>query len=66
VICEDGYNKRLKHALILSCINCMWINYWVDRGIDGRIILRWLFRMWSVGVWTGLGWPRIEKGGGHL
>jgi hypothetical protein len=21
-----------------------------DRGIDGRIILRWIFRMWDVGV----------------
>jgi hypothetical protein len=20
----------------------------------------------EVGVWTGLGWPRIETGGGHL
>jgi hypothetical protein len=24
-----------------------------DPGIDGRIILRWTFRMWYVGAWTG-------------
>jgi len=21
---------------------------------------------WDVGIWTGLGWPRIETGGGRL
>jgi hypothetical protein len=25
-----------------------------DPGIDGRIILRWIFRMWDVGLRTGL------------
>jgi len=24
-----------------------------DPGADGRIILRWIFRKWDVGVWTG-------------
>ena len=24
-----------------------------DQGVDGRIILRWTFRKWDVGVWTG-------------
>jgi len=23
-------------------------------GVDGRIILRWIFRKWDVGSWTGL------------
>jgi hypothetical protein len=31
-------------------------------GVDGRIILRWLFRMWDVGVWTGFGWFWIATG----
>ena len=37
-----------------------------DLGVDGRIILGWISRKWDVGVWTGLGWPRIETGGGRL
>jgi hypothetical protein len=27
-----------------------------DPGIDGMIILRWIFGKWDVGVWTGLSW----------
>jgi hypothetical protein len=27
-----------------------------------RIILRWIFRKWDVGVWIRLGWLRIETG----
>jgi hypothetical protein len=38
----------------------------VDPGVDGRIILRWIFRKWDVGVWTGLCWLRIETGGGQF
>jgi hypothetical protein len=37
-----------------------------DTGVDGRITLRWIFRKWNVGAWTGLIWPRIGTGGGHL
>jgi hypothetical protein len=37
-----------------------------DPGVDGRIILRWIFRKWDLRVWTGLGWLRLETGGGHL
>ena len=34
-----------------------------DPGVDGRIILRWIFREWDVGVWTGSSWFRIGTGG---
>jgi len=31
---------------------------------------RWVdnirMELWDVGIWTGLGWPRIETGGGRL
>jgi hypothetical protein len=29
-------------------------DHWEDPGIDGKIILRSIFRKWGVGVWTGL------------
>ena len=35
-------------------------------GLDGRILLRWIFRKWDVGAWTGSSWLRIGIGGGHL
>jgi len=37
-----------------------------SRGVDGWIILGWISRRWDVGIWTGLGWPRIATGGGRL
>jgi hypothetical protein len=46
------------------------INYllchWGDLGVDGWIILGWISRRWDVGIWIGLGWPRIGTGGGCL
>jgi len=41
-------------------------DHWGDLGVDVWIILGWISRRWVVGVWTGLGWPRIETGGGRL
>jgi hypothetical protein len=35
-------------------------------GVDERIMLRWIFRKWDVGVWTGSSWLRIGTGGGLL
>jgi hypothetical protein len=50
------------------CTGFCWENlrerdHWGDPGVDGRIILRWIFRKWN-GVWIGLSWLRIETGGG--
>jgi hypothetical protein len=37
-----------------------------DPGVDGRIMLGWIFKMWDVDERTGLGWLRIGTGGGRL
>jgi hypothetical protein len=28
-------------------------DHWENPDVDGRIILRWIFRRWGVGLWTG-------------
>jgi hypothetical protein len=48
------------------CENLRERDNWGDRGIEGRIILRRIFRKWGVGVWTGLSWLRIVTDGGYL
>jgi len=37
-----------------------------EPGVDGRILIRWIFRKWEVGAWTGWIWLKIGTGGGHL
>jgi hypothetical protein len=41
-------------------------NHLKKPGVDGRIILIWVFRKWDVGAWTELIWLRIRAGGGHM
>src|SRR5215471_10081877 len=54
-----------------GCTGCWWGNlrergHWGDPDIDGRIILRWIFRKLDGVVGTGWSWFRIGTGGGHL
>ena len=64
-----GHVERMGEKM--GCIGSWWgnrreRNHWGDLGVDGRIILGWISRKWDVCIWTGLGWPRIETGGGRL
>jgi hypothetical protein len=34
-----------------------------DPGVDGRIILRWIFRNWDDGLWFGSSWVKLGAGG---
>ena len=54
-----------------GCTGFWWGNLrerylWGDPDVDGRIILRWIFRKWERVVGTGWIWLRIGTGGGHL
>jgi len=37
-----------------------------DPGVNGKIILRWIFREWDVRAWTGSSWFRKGAVGGRL
>jgi hypothetical protein len=57
------YRTPIKHIFL---VNVRERDNWGDPGVDGRIILRQIFRKWDVGVWTGLSVLRIETRGGQL
>jgi hypothetical protein len=63
----DGIDRDTA-AMWEVCIKFWWGNlrkrdHWGDPGVDRRIKLRLIFRKWDVG---GMGWLRIETGGGRL
>ena len=41
-------------------------SHWGDQDVDGRIILRWIFRKLERVVGTGWSWLSIGTDGGHL
>jgi len=53
-----------------GCIESWWGNrregdHWGDLGVDGWIILEWIYWKWE-GLETGWSWLRIGTDGGHL
>jgi len=37
-----------------------------EPGLDWKVMLRWIFKKWDVGVWNGPSWLKVGTGGGHL
>jgi len=63
-----GFKDQLltKMEQFLACSTVSQRDHLGDSDVDGRIILRRIFRKQDVGVWTGSSWLRIGTGGGHL
>ena len=72
VVCHyQRITLLISKFVIVQGIGSWWGNWregdhWGDLGVDGWIILGWISRRWDVGIWTGLGCPRVETGGGRL
>ena len=76
-LCPKGcfFNSTLTWLFIWEkCdadMHCERLKFYMDVGlnwdldVDGRIILRWIFRKWE-GVETGWSWLRIGTDGRHL
>jgi hypothetical protein len=62
--CSAYWKRKGVYRILVG--NVRERDHWGDTVVDGRIILRWIFRKWDVGVWTELIWLRIGRGGGHL
>ena len=41
-------------------------DYLEELGLNGRILIKWIFKMWDGEAWTGLIWLRIGTGGWRL
>jgi hypothetical protein len=53
------------------CTGCWWGSlrergHWENKEVDGRILLRWIFRKMEEVVWTEWSWLRIGTVGGQL
>jgi len=60
------YGEEQKYIQV--CGEELWVKEtnWKIQGVDGRIILRWIFRKGDVGIRTGSSWLSIRTGDGQL
>ena len=63
-----GYVERMGESSGVGfwCGNLRERDHLEHPGVDGRIILRWIFTKWDVRASTGSIWLRIGTGGEHL
>jgi len=55
--------KRAAYRFFLRGENPKERDHLEDQDVYGRIIIRWIFRKWDVGVRIGSNWRRIRTGG---
>ena len=55
-----------KHCVTYVKVMFLRVSVHIDPGVVGRIILRWIFGKWDVGVWIGSSLLWIGTGGGRL
>ena len=62
---KDNINTiKVKYYCLLKNLSEVYMVMYQD--VDGRIILRWIFRKLEGVVGTGWSWLRIGTGGEHL
>jgi hypothetical protein len=67
LIFRSADRKDLRNEIVDATIHYLRErDRWGDPDVDGRIILRWMFRKLEGVVGTGWSWLRIGTGGGHL
>jgi len=63
IVAYMGYRRGAYRVFVC---NVMERDHMEDLGLDGKVVLKWIFREWDGEAWTGLLCFRIGTGGGCL